>query len=218
MATKIVEEHTCDDCEEAHLDDVHAHHHHVLSLDGGPYRQLDFCSPSERAVMERLIHLYHEHGRDLERPQQTPPVTEPPAALEEERQAIEKAPPAPADDTRPPKKPAKTKAPKAVQPPLEAPPMQVWCPLPHGPDGQGKFVTYKQRGMHAEKVHGLNVWDVAWKDIHGILEAPCTSHRTCMDNGLMFPNQQGVYTHIAKCPLPRIDTENQPEPGEEARE
>lgn len=188
MALKIIHGHTCDDCA-ADDPEVPAPHSYVLSINGAPFKQLDFCAPSDRAVMRRLVELYEERGHEPPELKQPKPEPEPEAkaaTTQRKPKELERAPK---------QKPSASKS--------KGP--QIWCPLEHGPEGTGKFVVYKSRVPHAE-THGLHVWDIAWKDVHGILEAPCTAHQKCMDTGLMFLNQQGVYTHINKCPLPRIDT------------
>lgn len=205
MATKIVHGHTCDDCERAHIYDVVAEQHHVISIDGGPYKRFDFCSPSERLVMGHILQLYQEGGEDLEQAQQAS-HSDGLQAAPEERQITEEALPVPAARKRPPKKNAKALPSKAANPAAEGAPMQVWCTRPHGQAGAGKFVSYKSRVSHAETHDGANIWDIIWKDVHGILKTPCTTHQECLDVGLTFLNQQGVYTHISKCPLPRIDS------------
>lgn len=188
MAVKVIHGHTCDDCAADDLD-VPAPHSHVISIDGRPFKQLDFCNPSHRAIMRPLLKLYEEQGHE-------PPELKQPKAVEVPARETATVRREPKETKRVPAQKSSTGKPGTLE---------VWCPLPHGKRKVGKFVTYKSRVAHAETHDGANVWDIEWKDPHGILTAPCTTHQKCMDKNLMFQNQQGVYTHIAKCPLPRID-------------
>ncbi len=188
MAVKVIHGHTCDDCEALDLYEVPAPHQHVISIDGGPFKQLDFCAPSDRAVMDRIVKLYEERGRELEPKPKEEPVKTKPVTPRQKPKELEKAP-------------------ASVEHQAEGPPARVWCPKPHSTEhGAGKFVDYKTRGHHAQKVHnGAEVWDIAWMDPHNILKVPCTSHAKCKETNLAFPNAQGLATHKFKCPLPRID-------------
>lgn len=205
MAVKVTHDHTCDDCEHDRLYDVSAPHQHVLSINGGPFKQLDFCSPSDRVVMSRLIELYEERGREL-----TPEPKEQPA------------PPAKAKR----RKPVAARKPKAIPAPAQAPEEQkhqeekeddkppeakkrltIWCPEPHKSKGdRGMRVAYEDRNSHADMCHdGAKLWDISWEDPDGIITAYCTSHAECMKAGIGFTSETGLRIHVRTSPLSRID-------------
>lgn len=194
MAVKIIHGHTCDDCEEQDLSEVPAPHSHVMSIDGRPFKQLDFCSPSERAVMGRLLQLYEERGRELEPEPKEEPAKETVTTRRAEPKELEQKKPKEMEQA-PSKKASASKSER----------LQIWCPLEHDAEGQGKFVSYKTRVPHARR-HGLEIWQIEWKDVHEILKASCQAHAECVKTNLAFLNQAGVHTHINKVALQRIDT------------
>jgi hypothetical protein len=217
MAEKVTHSRTCDDCEDDGLPDVEAPRQYAISINGAPFKLLDFCIPSDRAVMSRLVKLYEERGVEL-----------PPKPAPEEKPARKSV-----TSQRKPKEltaPAQSKEPAAKKPSREKKTDErirqhitkdddkrargaVWCPKEHPQkNGAGSYVVYANRPSHAEQCHkGAKVWDIKWEDPDGILTVPCTSHAECLNTGLLFKNKAGLTTHINTCALPRID--NQPSGG-----
>lgn len=186
MAVKIVQGHTCDDCAEDDLD-VPALRSYAISIDGRPFKQLDFCGPSDRAVMSRLIQLYEERGAELPPKPEKKPVKKA-AVTRKEPKELERAP--------------EQKPPVSKEKETKKDPDTVWCPLPHGKEGAGKAIAYRHRPGHAVDVHGLEPWEIKWDDPHGILKVPCTAHAECRKTGLAYRNDHGVWLHVQKCRLP----------------
>lgn len=185
---------TCDPCDHDGMSGVPAVATRVLSINGGPQKEIDLCARDEMSF-KRLFQTYAEHGREASSKEPAVPKRAKPSAIAAPKaKELEKPPPATE----------------------EGPPDKVWCPLPHNSEnGKGKFITYKSRGQHAKQTHdGAQVWDIEWMDPHKILTDPCTVHAECMETGLAFESAHGLSTHIAKCPLPRIDgTDNEARDG-----
>lgn len=218
MAQKVIQSHTCDDCEDHEDYDVPAPHQHVLSINGGPFKQLDFCGPSDRAVMRRVIELYEKRGAELPLPPQEPRSIEP-QVVPEERQAAEEVPPPPTAKKSPPKKAAVRPSPKQSSPkapakktPAKSPKPKIWCPLPHkSQHGAGMRVAYDDRNSHADMCHhGAKLWDITWEDPDGIITVYCTSHAECMAKGIGFMEERGLRIHVRTSPLQRIDLNEGP--------
>lgn len=211
MATKIVHGHTCDDCEDAHLYDVVAEQHYVIAINDGPYKRFDFCSPSERAVMGRILQLYRKGGEELEKTQETPHGAELPAIPEGAR-ATEDTPPAPAAKKRRTGKATKALTAPAQEPlpsdqPAAKPRQYVWCPEPHpSKKGAGTRVPYGDRNSHADMCHDhARLWDIEWGDPDGIIKVHCTAHAECVKRNIGFTTEVGLGAHIRATTLPRID-------------
>lgn len=231
MATKVIHGHSCDDCWVDHLHEVDAEEHHVISIDGGPHKRFDFCSPSERAVMGRILRLYYECGDDLEQTQQASRSTELPAS-QEERQTAEEASPTPVARKRRTGKSAKALSakgkesggvPAPMQEPLPSdqaaakPRQYIWCPEPHkSKGGKGMRVAYGDRNSHADMCHeGARMWDIPWEDPDGIIEVYCTSHAECMKSGIGFTGATGLRGHVRTSPLSHIDQPTDEGPSEQ---
>lgn len=194
MATKVIDVSTCDDCEADDLHEVPAPHHHVISINGGPFKRLDLCAPSDRTVMGRLLRLYEEHGAEL--------MPEP------------KEEPAPKKPVAAPRKSKKSKKPKELE---QAPPVKeeeprekqrIICMEPHRSNGGLPLeIEYKNRTSHIERCHPeKKIWEIEWHDPDEILKFPCTVHEECRTfPPLAFTTPQGLSSHKHGSPLHRTD-------------
>jgi hypothetical protein len=195
MATKVIDVSTCDDCGADDLHEVPAPHHHVISINGGPFKRLDFCAPSDRAVMGRLLRLYEEQGAELtlELAKEEPPkkALAAPARKQKERKKQEELEQAP---------PAEDEAPVKEE--------RVICMEHHKSNGGMPLeIQYKKRSAHIDKCHPeKKIWEIEWHDPDKILQFPCTVHKECEQfPPLAFTTPQGLSSHKHSSPLHRTD-------------
>lgn len=200
MATKVIDVNTCDDCEADDLHEVLAPHQYVLSINGGPFKRLDFCAPCDRAV-GRLLKLYEEQGEELKIAAGPEPEDKPPTRTVTARRKPQELEQAPLTAETAPEETAApvAKAKKRGQ--------FIICTEPH-PSNGGKSlkIEYGNRATHTKACHpGMEIHDIEWGDPDKILRAPCTSHAACMRTGLAFTGGTGAATHVRNSTLPRID-------------
>lgn len=177
MARDVKWVQVCDPCNRLDIPNAEAVTTHLVSVDGGPLKEVDVCARDEE-IFQQFLRDFIDGAREVPGPE-----TEP----------------APAVKKRKPKA-LKAAEPKQLEkPPAEDPPEKkkqfLVCPLPHSSTKGGPLtVDYNNRGTHAQMVHGVHVWEVPWQDPDGILKVTCTEHDFC--NGLGFTAKQGLSQHI----------------------
>ena len=190
----------CDPCNQLDIPNAEAVTTHLVSIDGGPLKEVDVCARDEE-IFQQFLRDFVEGAREVPRPE-----TEP----------------APAVKKRKPKA-VKTVEPKQLEKPPDensAPPKPrqvIWCPLEHPTEGgAGKAISYADRNSHADQVHDhARLWEIPWGDPENILHFPCDAHAECMKIGLSFATSRGLAQHRGACPLPRIDQEGDPQKADE---
>jgi hypothetical protein len=178
----------CDWCKLLDIGVVEADHERMLAVDGPPKR-FELCSPHDRALKEVAV-LYQKFGIDPE---------EKPRRNVSAKKAIA------AQAAQPEPEPDRGEL-TALAERSDAKP-KIFCPKSHPKEGgRGKFVSYVDRGSHADLVHdGMKIWEIEWEDPHGVMTAACTSHKECEAVGLRFISARGLGQHKRTCPLELVD-------------
>jgi hypothetical protein len=189
----------CDPCDQQNFTGVEAVGTHVLSMNGGPPKEVDMCARDE-ALFLRV----YSSGREIHPP--PPPVEEPTPAKKPKAKAVKAAKP--------------KELPVSMADAVEKVPtdegtkkVQVQCLLDHAPHGGPKMVTYSSRAMHAKGHDDRHVWDIPWADPAGVLTSYCTEHELCKKNNLGFTSQNGLSQHSVLLrnnpPTPAEDSDGQ---------